>query len=500
MAAITKSWTSVADAAIDPDSPITTSLMTALRDNDIHLREWLGGSFTAGAVQDHDHDGINSALIEIGPNLIRNGSFESGDSGWTITPYSGGSSAVSTTQRAHGAKSLAITSTVLANGGAQATSNAYQPVGTGDYIQWQAWLLAGAANISARLEAIWYDAAQSQISTSNLIDVTNAPTSWTEYQGNVQVPANARFMRVRATGGVPAAGSATGTVYFDGIAAAMFAATQSLIVASSVGQAQLKTTSGTVNRTATGLGTLTLPGGEYGFYPRSQFASGGGTGYSFEISIHARSLISGALATACYVSINNTAGTWDDETVTVHQRYVQASPPYDLGNGAVPVFAFAMINKATGKIESAYVAEDPPWANNGPTDIRPDYYDGTGRAWKRRRTNVAEVVQQMRAKVITEEQAADAIRASVQLVEVTQALKQADMPLIPHPFVDLDPATHAVVLLDPVGKRAELLHELQRSGADLGEIVTSRSIVVDNEPLDAATPPGVQAVRWRFKA
>lgn len=499
MTALTKPWTSVDDAAIDPNSPITTGLMTALRDNNIYLREWLGGSFTAGAVQNHDHDGINSAPIEIGPNLIRNGSFESGDSGWTITPYTGGSFAISTAQRAHGAKSLAITSTVLVNGGAQATSAAYVPVGTGDFIQWQSWLLAGAANISARLEAVWYDAAQAQISASNLINVTNAPTSWTEYQGAVQVPSSARFMRVRATGGVPGSGSATGAVYFDGIAASMFAATQSLIVPAAVGQSQLKTTTGSVSRNIAGLGTLTLPGGEYGFYPTSQFSSGGGSGYSFEVLIHARSLISGGIGASSHVSINNLAGSWDDDSVIVYQRYVQASPPYNLGNGDIPVFAFAMVNKATGKIESAYVAEDPPWANNGPTNIRPDCYDGAGCGYKRLRPNSAAIIQQMRAGVISEEQAADALRAAAQVVEITQAMKQADMPLIPHPFVDLNPDTHAVVLLDPVGQRAELLHELQLAGESLGEIVTSRSIVLDNEPLDAAAPPGVQAVRWRFK-
>ncbi len=499
MTAITKPWTAIDDTAIDPNSPITTSLMTALRDNNIYLREWLGGSFTPGAVQDHDHDGINSAPIEIGPNLIRNGSFESGESGWTITPYAGGSYAISTAQRAHGAKSLAITSTVLANGGAQATSNAYVPVGAGDFVQWQSWLLAGAANISARLEAVWYDAAQAQISASNLINVTAAPTSWTEYQGAVQVPSSARFMRVRATGGVPGGGSATGAVYFDGIAASMFAATQSLIVPAAVGQSQLKTAQGSVSRSTSGLGTLILPGGEYGFYPNTQFSSGGGTGYSFEVLIHARNLVSGGIGVSSYISINNLAGSWDDESVIVYQRYIQASPPYDLGNGDIPVFAFAMVNKATGKIESTYLAEDPPWANNGPTNIRPDHYDGAGRGYKRLRANSSAIIEQMRAKVISEEQAADALRAAAQVVEITQAMKQADMPLIPHPFVNLNPDSHAVVLLDPVGRRAELLHDLQRAGESLGEIVNSRSIVIDNEPLAAAAPPGVQAVRWRFK-
>ena len=62
MTAPSKSFTVIPDADIDPDSPITTGLMTSYRDNDVHLEEWLGLSFTAA--QDHDHDGVNSAVVD----------------------------------------------------------------------------------------------------------------------------------------------------------------------------------------------------------------------------------------------------------------------------------------------------------------------------------------------------------------------------------------------------------------------------------------------------
>ena len=58
MAPPSKSFTIIPDADIDPDSALTSSLFTRLRDNDIHLEEWLGLSFVAA--QDHDHDGVNS--------------------------------------------------------------------------------------------------------------------------------------------------------------------------------------------------------------------------------------------------------------------------------------------------------------------------------------------------------------------------------------------------------------------------------------------------------
>lgn len=61
MPAPTKSWTAIPDSDIDPESPLTTGLMTAIRDNAAHLEEWLGGSYTAAV--DHDHDGLNSKLM-----------------------------------------------------------------------------------------------------------------------------------------------------------------------------------------------------------------------------------------------------------------------------------------------------------------------------------------------------------------------------------------------------------------------------------------------------
>lgn len=61
MAAPSKPFTTIADGDIDPESPLTVTLMTAYRDRDQNLKEWLGGSFTAAV--DHDHDGTNSKLL-----------------------------------------------------------------------------------------------------------------------------------------------------------------------------------------------------------------------------------------------------------------------------------------------------------------------------------------------------------------------------------------------------------------------------------------------------
>ena len=62
MAAPSKNFNAPTDGQVDGDSPVDTTLMTQLRDCLIHLEEWLGHSYTAA--QNHNHDGVNSALIQ----------------------------------------------------------------------------------------------------------------------------------------------------------------------------------------------------------------------------------------------------------------------------------------------------------------------------------------------------------------------------------------------------------------------------------------------------
>lgn len=216
MTAITKIWTAPVPARQDPGKPITSQWGNDTWDNLQFLLEWLGADYTGGAVQNHDHNGVNSALIEVGPNLARNGSFEEGETSWTFTDFTGGGHAINASNHQHGAQSMGFTSTVVANGGSQALSG-FIPCG-GDYpVPVRVWYWATVANVSSRIEIVWYDNAQSQISISTLVDNTDTPTIATYYSYGVISPTNARYYRLRLTGGVPGAGSATGTVFFDGV-------------------------------------------------------------------------------------------------------------------------------------------------------------------------------------------------------------------------------------------------------------------------------------------
>ena len=61
MPAPSKAWVVITDGQVDAESPIDTTFLTGVRDNLIHLEEWLGHSYTAQ--QDHNHDNANSSYL-----------------------------------------------------------------------------------------------------------------------------------------------------------------------------------------------------------------------------------------------------------------------------------------------------------------------------------------------------------------------------------------------------------------------------------------------------
>ena len=51
--------------------------------------------------------------------------------------------------------------------------------------------------------------------------------------------------------------------------------------------------------------------------------------------------------------------------------YINSSPPYDLGDGEIPLFVYAIVENATQNILDISASPDPIWAYNGPTNIIP---------------------------------------------------------------------------------------------------------------------------------
>ena len=177
--------------------------------------------------------------------------------------------------------------------------------------------------------------------------------------------------------------------------------------------------------------------------------------------------------------------------MTIRQQYITASPPYALGGTDVPVFTFLLVNKSSGLIEKSYVAQDPPWANNGPTDIMPDYYEqrnGERVGFKKVR-KIADKLAYVRSGVAI---------CDEEVKEVCRHFKNADMDKLPHPFPDVDHATHEVVMLDPTCRVNQRFYELNQMGIDVSDIVHDY-LKLGNEPLDIECPPGVKIVKGFIK-
>jgi hypothetical protein len=213
MTAPSKSFTALLDAEIAAGKLITTEKMTKLRDALVHLEEWLGKDYTAA--QNHSHNGVDSALVAIGPNWMRNGGFEDGLTNWTSTTYTGGSIATTTSNETEGATGVSITSTVAANGGGNLTSDEYIPVIAGQTRQVMMTIKASGSTVPIKSQVIWYDDAKAQVSTSDVINVTTSPTSARLVVRRIAAPATAKYMRVKLE--LPTSAGGTGTIYFDGV-------------------------------------------------------------------------------------------------------------------------------------------------------------------------------------------------------------------------------------------------------------------------------------------
>lgn len=512
MAAISKAWVAINDGGVDPDSPGDSILFTGIRDDLVHLREWLGASFVGGAVQDHNHDGENSAPVPVGPNQVRNGSFEDGDIGWTFTDFTGGSHAISTESHRDGAKSATMTSTVLANGGAQAFTNEFMLASEGDALGIFFWVWASTINVSSRVEALWYDNTKTLISSSLIFDNPNTPLAPAFFEtASVSVPANARFFRIRITGGVPGSGSATGTIVFDGIRAgsvrvgqahivaggvgstelANDAVGQAHIVAGAVGQGELKTTtaSGSTNIGGGVHGTIALTGGTYSWWTASSSSA-----LSNGITFGSTNTAAGTLGL-----YNNDAGGL---AFNRDERYVQASPPYTHG----PTFVFLMLD-GLGNIVNVEVGFDPTWAYHGPTDITPQFWR-SGVPYRRMGVydgkTLREIIESkddplLRAVLAGRVEQVEAER------EITLAYKDSDMNARPHPWCYNRPGFFTgmtVVMLEPGTALMLKLQEIadQSHAHEVLALIRGGYITVDNRPLGIPSlPAAVRPLRANWK-
>ncbi len=180
--------------------------------------------------------------------------------------------------------------------------------------------------------------------------------------------------------------------------------------------------------------------------------------------------------------------------VKYNWRYIQSSPPYDLGDGEVAGFVYATVDN-TGTPLAWSVSEDPPWAYDGPTRCRADLVTKDGRKFvKDRKWTMAHAKA---GEVSLEEYLWE---NEPEFIEITQERKQRDMNLIPS-YLQLAKSRNDrhIVLLDPMSKLTERLASFCNPGdMDIYELLECGRIKIDSEHLNRAGPEAIPQVGYRL--
>jgi hypothetical protein len=241
---------------------------------------------------------------------------------------------------------------------------------------------------------------------------------------------------------------------------------KSEIASGAVHQAELNTSTSEASGTSVSMAPvyLLMAGGEYSFGGTAKTGPIGGT---FKL----------VGSSTGYLNRYTFTANSSNQTGYLKQRYINSSPPYDLGDGDVPLFYFAHIRG--GSVISTYAADVPPWAYNGPTSVRADIVDKFGKKFKKVRT-----IDRSRGEVKTE------------LQEITHEIKNADMKIIPHPFFNVQ-AGDDVVLLDPPST-LDLL-KMHEAGESIAGLFEDGYIRLDNSNITRKTPSGVTACGYKWR-
>jgi len=260
--------------------------------------------------------------------------------------------------------------------------------------------------------------------------------------------------------------------------------------ANAVGQGDIATTTQDINTTALSV-LIDMAGGEFAFWPTIRRSSGNSRGYlcapisSVSASGATLSQIISSNIQLNRIQLGITAG----ETFSATQRYFQSSPPYDIGDGVVHSFIYAIVDNSSGKIESMSHAPDPTWANNGPTCIRSEY----SRKGKFYRKNCVidktKDFQDPERYMFTEQ-------------EITLAFKNSDMSLIPHPFTGNDLTDKTIILIDPNDPIVLRAEEMKNAGENaVEELFLKKYVRIGNEHIKGRATPSedVMVVKPKWK-
>lgn len=349
-------------------------------------------------------------------------------------------------------------------------------------------ILDGVTATAAEINKL--DGVTASTAELNKLDGVTATTAELNYTDGVTSNIQTQLNGKTATGHTHTLANVTDS----GALAALNSVSQSTINGNSVGQSEIKTAS----QTLTGVTTeFTATGGVYilGFdYQRNNSSSS-----KFTSERDGGSNDSSYAATWDY-----SAGIASNDQGRIY--YISASPPYDMGDGEVALFIHALINNTTGEVDTMSIAQDPPWAYNGPTDIVPDIYMPDGTLLKRMRNKASMTRTLAQAKGLggsaIAEWAAEYRELPEEMIEVTQSIKNADMDLIPDPWTPnkVRPGQTAV-LLDPVSPIVQDLAAMYKDREGSVEVATivREYLNIGNTPTTRKGPQGllIPTISWK---
>jgi hypothetical protein len=190
-------------------------------------------------------------------------------------------------------------------------------------------------------------------------------------------------------------------------------------------------------------------------------------------------------------------------TKIIYERYIQSSPPYDLGDGGIPLFMFLLID-SSGVVTGTQVATDPPWANNGPTNIAPERYAQDGRGYRRFKRcggfdgpwlHDAWRDPTWRLRLLH-----DDVELFDDWCEITQEIKNRDQEIVPHPFGTLPPGWRVLLLDVFAGDFGGVMRaRYDDDPSEVGRMLRTGGVVFDNRRTIMRAPAAVMPVRARLR-
>lgn len=270
---------------------------------------------------------------------------------------------------------------------------------------------------------------------------------------------------------------------------------QDAIGASAVGQSEIKSTTAaqSVAVVAGANNSITLTGGTYAFLTVSANSplSAGNSGV----------MHGGGNTAAGVVGFYNGHGSVS-YTAYVDQRYIQASPPYDMGDGEVALFVYVLMD-SLGKMQGISVGKDPTWAYHGPTDIVPSHKI-KGKPYREfKMLEGVPFAEAMKIPKTVNRYMRGEIEITYSLDEITHAVKNKDMEIAPHPYIYNNLKGLTPVLLDPMSSITEKLAIMtEEMGAmEVLRLIENKYLTIGNEAIKRKCPKAVMpvTVNWRQK-